>query len=75
MESTNQRTHLFRVSENESALHNLKKDPKDMNEVVKFKYVEKKQISHDTFIYTYEIEKGLCLGLNLGQHIAIEYIY
>jgi hypothetical protein len=43
-----------------------------MNEVLEFKYIERNQISHDTFIYVYEIPNGLPLGLNLGQHIAIE---
>lgn len=55
------------------ALYEMKKNPDDMNEVIKFKFIEKKQISHDTFIYTYELPEGMNLGLNLGQHIAIEY--
>jgi hypothetical protein len=44
-----------------------------MNEVLEFKYIEKKEITHDTFIYVYEIPQNLTLGINLGQHIAIEY--
>ena len=44
-----------------------------MNETIDFKYIKKTQISHDTFIYTYEIPNNLTLGLNLGQHLAIEY--
>ena len=44
-----------------------------MNEALELKYIEKKQITHDTFIYIYEIPNDLPLGLNLGQHIAIEY--
>lgn len=50
----------------------LKKNPEDASEVLEFKYISKKQISHDTFIYTYEIPNNYNLGLNLGQHIAIE---
>jgi hypothetical protein len=43
-----------------------------MNEAIEFKYIDKVQISHDTFIYSYEIPDNMTLGLNLGQHIAIE---
>jgi NAD(P)H-flavin reductase len=50
----------------------LKKKADDMQEVLEFKYIEKRQISPDTFIYTYEIPDDLNLGLNIGQHIAIE---
>jgi hypothetical protein len=50
----------------------LKNDTNSIDEVIEFNYIEKKQISPDTFIYTYEIPKNLTLGLNLGQHIAIE---
>jgi hypothetical protein len=60
------------LPEKNGALFELKKNPIDINEQLEFKYIEKKQISHDTFIYVYEIPQGLTLGLNLGQHIAIE---
>jgi hypothetical protein len=43
-----------------------------MNETLEFKYIEKKQISPDTYIYVYEIPNNLNLGLNVGQHIAVE---
>jgi hypothetical protein len=54
------------------ALFQLKKNPNDKEEVLEVKYINKKQISPDTFIYTYELPEKMTLGLNLGQHIAIE---
>ena len=60
------------INEKNSALVQLKKDPSNMNEVLEFKFINKKQISPDTFIYSYELPNDLNLGLNLGQHIAIE---
>ncbi len=60
------------VQEGTGALQVLKKKPSDPQEVLQFKYIEKRQISPDTFIYTYEIPNNLNLGLNIGQHIAIE---
>ena len=53
-------------------MYELKNDKSDLQEVIEFKYIAKKQITHDTFIYTYEIPKDLTLGLNIGQHLAIE---
>jgi len=63
---------IVMIDENNSALVKLKKDPNNMNEVLEFKFINKKQISPDTFIYSYELPNNLNLGLNLGQHIAIE---
>lgn len=60
------------IDESRSALLKLKKNPEDASEVLEFKYIAKRQISPDTFIYTYEIPNNYNLGLNLGQHIAIE---
>ena len=53
-------------------MHELKNNKDDLQELIEFKYIANKQISHDTFIYTYEIPKDLTLGLNIGQHLAIE---
>jgi hypothetical protein len=61
-----------KIPENSGALQKLKKNPGDMNEVLEFKYIENKEITHDTYIYVYEIPQNLTLGINLGQHIAIE---
>ena len=60
------------LAENKGALFELKKDPNSTDETLEFKFIEKSQVSHDTFIYTYEIPNNMTLGLNLGQHIAIE---
>ena len=60
------------IDENNSALMKLKKNSEDASEILEFKYIAKKQISQDTFIFTYEIPNDYNLGLNLGQHIAIE---
>lgn len=66
------RTKKFTINEDNSALIKMKKDPKNMSEILEFKFSTKKQISPDTFIYTYDIPNNMNLGLNLGQHIAIE---
>jgi hypothetical protein len=50
----------------------MKRDPDSIQEAIKFKFINKTQISHDTYVFTYEIPDNLTLGLNLGQHIAIE---
>jgi hypothetical protein len=60
------------LPEKKGALFELKNNADDNGEVLEFKYIEKTQVSHDTFIFTYEIPNGLTLGLNLGHHIAIE---
>ena len=60
------------INENNSALIQLKKDPANMSEVLEFKFINRKQISPDTFIYSYELPNNLNLGLNSGQHIAVE---
>ena len=60
------------LPENTGALFELKKNPKDMQEVVKLKLIKKVQISHNTFIFSFEIPNNLTLGINVGQHIAIE---
>jgi NAD(P)H-flavin reductase len=49
----------------------MKKDPTDKDELLEFKLVKKTQITHDTYIYTFEIPDDLTLGLNVGQHLAI----
>lgn len=64
---------LDTIPDKKGALFELKKNPTDLSEVVKMKYIEKKQISPNTFIFTYEFSNPeLVLGINLGQHIAIE---
>ncbi len=63
---------LVKLPDKSGALFKLKKNPDDTFEALDLKYIEKKQITHDTFIYIYEIPDNLTLGLNLGQHIAIE---
>lgn len=64
--------YLVKLPDNSGALQKLKKNPGDFNESIELKYIEKKEITHDTYIYIYEIPQNLTLGLNLGQHIAIE---
>jgi NAD(P)H-flavin reductase len=36
--------------------------------------LSKKEITHDTKIFTFELPEDMCLGLNVGNHIAIQYI-
>merc|ERR1711957_91180 len=69
--NTNQEEKKFMINESNSALIQLKKDPSNMSEVLEFKLINKKQISPDTFIYSYEIPNNMNLGLNLGHHIAM----
>jgi hypothetical protein len=63
---------LVKLTDKTGALFELKKNPDDTNEALKLKFIDKKQLTHDTFIYYYEIPENMTLGLNLGQHIAIE---
>ena len=50
----------------------MKKNKNDPQEVIQLKLIEKKQISHDTFIFSFEIPNNLELGINVCQHIALE---
>ena len=43
-----------------------------MSEQIEVKYIEKKVITHDTFIFVYQLPATMHLGLELGKHIAIE---
>ena len=44
-----------------------------MQEVIQLKLIKKIQVSHNSFVFTFELEnKDMYLGLQLGQHIAIE---
>jgi hypothetical protein len=54
------------------ALFELKKDANDLNEQIQLKYIQKKEITSDTFVFVYELPKKMHLGLELGKHIAIE---
>lgn len=63
---------VYTLPEGIGAIYQLKKDPQDKNELVTFKYHSRKQISPNTYIFTYLIPNDMNLGINLGQHIAIE---
>jgi hypothetical protein len=63
---------LVTIPENTGALKELKKDSNDMSETIEFKLIDKKTVSHDTFIFVYEIPKNMYLGINVCEHIAIE---
>ena len=54
------------------ALYQLKKNPLDINEYIEVEYIAKKEITSDTFVFTYMLPKKMHLGLDLGKHIAIE---
>lgn len=73
METINYRQSLFILPENKGALHELKQNFIN-NELISFKLMNKKKITHDTFIFTFELPKDMFLGLNLGNHISIEYL-
>jgi len=62
----------LKYQKNSGALQKLKKNPKNINEAIEVKLIKKTQISPDTYIYTYELKDDLTLGLNLGQHIAVQ---
>jgi cytochrome-b5 reductase len=74
VERSADRVNQFKLQDKKGALFELKKNPDDAQEVLEFKYVNKKQISPDTFIFTYEVPDNLSLGLGLGQHIAIDAV-
>ncbi len=63
---------LVKLPDNSGALQKLKRNPSDMQEALELKYIERKEITHDTFVFIYEVPENLTLGLNLGQHVAIE---
>ncbi len=63
----------FRIPEETGVLFQLKKNPKDPQEIINFKLIKKVQVSHNTFVFTFEFpDKNLPLGIQIGQHIAIE---
>jgi hypothetical protein len=68
----NQREKLFILPENSGAIQIHRKNPGDKNEKISFKYSNKKQITHDTFIMRFELPQDMYLGINLGHHLSIE---
>ncbi len=69
---THIRKDLFILPDKTGALFHNRKNPDDKNETVPFKITKKTQISHDTFIFHFSLPSDQYLGINLGQHIAIE---
>jgi|LauGreDrversion4_2_1035121.scaffolds.fasta_scaffold566983_2 hypothetical protein len=67
-----QRENLFILPENSGVIQNFRKNPDDKNETIPFKFSNKKQITHDTFIMRFELPQDMYLGINLGHHIAIQ---
>ena len=67
-----ERAKLFILPERTGELFKKRKNPDDKQEAVVFKLINKKQISHDTFIFSFNLPEDSYLGINLGQHIAIE---
>mmetsp|Transcript_358 Transcript_358/g.344 ORF Transcript_358/g.344 Transcript_358/m.344 type:complete len:298 (-) Transcript_358:78-971(-) len=66
-------TKIYSLPENKGALYELKTNPTDIQEMIKLKYIKKTKVSHNTFIFSYEFaNKDIPLGLNIGQHIAID---
>lgn len=63
---------LDHLPELSGAIHALKRDPHDKSETIPFKLIHKKQITHDSFIFTFELPHNMYLGIDLGQHLAIE---
>lgn len=70
--STSKTNNPYVLPDKIGAFFQLKKDSSDIEETLSFKYIEVKQISHDTFIYRYEIPHKMNLGLQVGQHLAID---
>ena len=64
--------HLVKIPDNSGALQKLKNDMQDEDEAISVKLIKKTKISPDTNIYTYELKDNLTLGINLGQHIAVQ---
>ena len=57
---------------NSGAFYELRKNPEDSKELVSFKLISKTQISHDTFIFTFQLPENKYLGINVGHHVIIE---
>jgi hypothetical protein len=57
---------------NTGALYELRKNPEDTKELVAFKLISKTQITHDTFIFTFQLPENKYLGINIGHHVIIE---
>ena len=57
---------------NSGAIFGLRKNPEEVKELVSFKLISKTQITHDTFIFTFELPENNYLGINLGHHVIIE---
>ena len=72
MERTEDRTSKFIIPEKTGAIYSMKNNPDNNKEELPFKLIEKMQITHDTFIFTFHIPDDQYLGINIGQHIAIE---
>lgn len=64
--------YLVKIPDNSGALQKLKNDMQDEDEAISVKLIKKTKISPDTNIYTYELKDNLTLGINLGQHIAVQ---
>ena len=62
------------MPEKTGALFQLKKNPKDLNEQISVKLIQKKDVSRDSLIYTFELPQDMNLGLDVCKHIAIEYL-
>ena len=54
------------------AIYSLRKNPEDVKELVPFKLISKTQVTHDTFIFTFELPSNNYLGINPGHHVIIE---
>jgi NAD(P)H-flavin reductase len=60
------------IKEKTGALYELKKDKENHKEELPFRLIDKKQITHDSYIFIFELPKEMILGLPIGQHLAIE---
>jgi len=54
------------------AFYELRKNQEETKELVSFKLISKTQITHDTYIFTFQLPENKYLGINVGHHVVIE---
>lgn len=75
MEKENNIKRVFSIPEESGVLFELKQNSKDLQEVLRFKLIKKTQISHNSFIFSFQFPKGgedKTLGIQIGEHIAMD---
>jgi len=66
---------IYALPEQSGALFELKRDKTNLEEQIELKYLSKKQISPDSYIFRYQIpNEKLTFGCNLGHYVFFDAI-